>query len=278
MERIQSAIQKAREARRVSASDEIAPKPAGATVEALQPENPAVPLVDKLWADLPEYDLKPSQLKRARISGYEASADSASFDVLRTRMMHQMASNNWRRVAITSPGSACGKTTLSLNLAFSIARQRNIRSMLVDLDLRRPTAHKLLGTSKCNFANALEGQSQPEDHMVCYDRKLAFALNSDSVANSAELLQDKDVAHVIDRIEERYQPDIMIFDTSPMLACDDTYAFLDQIDCVLLVAAAEDTSADELEKCKDEIAGRCNLLGVVLNKCRYLEKLDKYGY
>ncbi|UWR05151.1 CpsD/CapB family tyrosine-protein kinase (plasmid) [Ruegeria conchae] len=278
MERIQTAIQKAREARRVSDAEKKEQTSAPTPVETLQPEGSPASLKEKLWADLPKYKLNPKQLMRARISGHEATTESVSFDVLRTRMMHQMQSNNWRRVAIASPGSACGKTTLCLNLAFSFARQRNTRVILVDLDLRRPSIHKLLQTGEYHFAKALEGESQPEDHIVCYDEKLAFALNSHSVPESAELLQDKDAAHVIDRMEERYQPDIMLFDTPPMLTCDDTYAFLDQIDCVLLVAAAENSTAEELEKCKDEISARCNLLGVVLNKCRYLETLDKYGY
>lgn len=278
MERIQTAIQKAREARRVSDADKKAQTSAPTPVETLQPEGSPASLKEKLWADLPKYELNPKQLMQARISGHEATTESASFDVLRTRMMHQMQSNNWRRVAIASPGSACGKTTLCLNLAFSFARQRNTRAIVIDLDLRRPSIHKLLQAGEYHFAKALEGESQPEDHIVCYDEKLAFALNSHSVPESAELLQDKDAAHVIDRMEERYQPDIMLFDTPPMLACDDTYAFLDQIDCVLLVAAAESSTAEELKKCKDEISARCNLLGVVLNKCRYLETLDKYGY
>lgn len=282
MERIQSAIQKAREER--GNSDGIKTgNTASLPANHLQtPQSDPASIFapeGNLWANLPKLELKPKQLSRARVYTDQATEAAAAFDVLRTRMMHQIKTNNWRRVAISSPGSACGKTTLCMNLAFSFARQRNIRTMVIDLDMRRPSIDKILKASGQRFfASALERESAPEDHMICHQEKLAFATNSKPTQNPAELLQDKGAAHVIDQLEERYKPDVMLFDTPPMLACDDTFAFLDQFDCVLLVAAAERTTADELEKCKKDIGERCNLMGVVLNKCRHLSKVDTYGY
>ncbi len=282
MERIQAAIQKAREARQGPEEPEnvkTVPSPALAFEKSHTDEDMSQASEDKLWVDLAEIQLHSNHLRRARIVADQAGDEAAPFDVLRTRMMHQMHSNNWRRVAISSPGSACGKTTLCLNLAFSFARQRDIKTMVIDLDMRRPSIDKLLNQKgQRQFARALERESAPEEHMLCYQRKLAFATNRKSVQDPAELLQDKGTAHVIDRLEERYKPDVMLFDTPPMLACDDTYAFLDQIDCVLLVAGADNTTAEELKKCKHEIETRTNFIGVVLNKCRYLHQLDSYGY
>lgn len=282
MERIQSAIQKAREARQQSTGtlkrvDETT------SSRTFQKQIDGAPNLidptDQLWKGLAEVEPDHKRLGRARIFSDRVSELSSPFDALRTRMMHQMNANDWRRIAITSPGPECGKSTLCMNLAFSFARQRDIRSMVIDLDMRRPSIGKLLGRSGGHqFADALERQSAPEDHMVCYERKLAFAINSEPGQNPAELLQEKTAAHVIDEIDESYKPDVMLFDTPPMLACDDTYAFLDQIDCVLLVAAAESSTADELEKCKQDIEARCNFMGVILNKCRYLDKSDSYGY
>ncbi|WP_052261433.1 CpsD/CapB family tyrosine-protein kinase [Ruegeria sp. ANG-S4] len=281
MERIQSAIQKAREARQdqtdiVSAAQSSAPR-----VPEMDHKSEAsvADAVNQRWSELDNIRLSSHQLQKARIVAVEANSQAASFDVLRTRMLHQMNANNWRRVAIASAGAACGKTTLCLNLAFGLARQRSIKVLVIDLDMRRPTIGKLLQPEMDNnFADALEGRSAPEAHLICYEQRLAFATNTKPVANSAELLQDKDAAHVIDDMEARYQPDVMLFDTPPMLACDDTIAFLDQIDCVMLVAAAESTTAEEITKCQREISARSNLMGVVLNKCRYLEKTDSYGY
>ena len=62
----------------------------------------------------------------------------------------------------------------------------------------------------------------------------------------------------------------------PMLVSDDLMAFVPHLDCVLLVAAAERTRLDEVDKCEQDLAEQTNVLGVVLNKCRYMG--EDYGY
>lgn len=285
MERIQSAIQKAREARTLeapdhSSSDVVSDDEQAITSETSQPDLTLIS--DKQsspWSQIPQLQFKPRVLHRAHVVTNQAGVAAAPFDALRTRMLHQMRANDWSRVAITSPGSSCGKTTLCMNLAFALARQRDLKTMVIDLDMRKPAILKKLGLrQQMNFPDVLRKKGTAEDHLICHDGKLIFALASTPTENPAELLQEKETAHVIDEIEQHYHPDVMLFDTPPMLACDDTYAFLDQIDGVILVAAAESTTAEELEKCKQEIETRSNLMGVILNKCRYLNREDSYGY
>jgi len=43
-----------------------------------------------------------------------------------------------------------------------------------------------------------------------------------------------------------------------------------------LVVAAEYSTATEVDLCEQELAANTNVVGVVLNKCRYT--VDKYGY
>ncbi len=53
------------------------------------------------------------------------SADSASvaFRMLRTQVLQRMDANNWRTLAIFSPGAEDGKTTTAINLAISLASE-----------------------------------------------------------------------------------------------------------------------------------------------------------
>ena len=278
MERIQSAIQKAREARDQNAP-KVSPGHAAAEAAVLTAENSPTAPSDQAWAELQEQTFSPRTLKKARIVAHEAGEKSGAFDVMRTRILHELRKNNWCRLAITSPGAGCGKSTLSVNLAFGLARQRDIRTMLIDLDMRRPSIEKMLDVRlNTNFASALAGESAPEDHMFRYREKLAFATNGKPAHDTSELLQGKDAARVIDDLESRYEPDVMLFDTPPLLTCDDTTAFLDQIDCVLLIAGAETSTVDEMKICEHEIMQKSNLLGVVLNKCQYLDNAYTYGY
>ena len=71
-------------------------------------------------------------------------------------------------------------------------------------------------------------------------------------------------------------PDTVIYDLPPMLTCDDVMAFLPNVDCVLLIAGAEISTVDEIDRCEHDLAQQTNVLGVVLNKCRYVG--EEYGY
>lgn len=246
----------------------------------LEPDAPPRPdqlkfAQEQLWQKLPDFKTKPNRLLRNRVMTLEANKASAPYDVMRTNLLHEMRSKNWRRVAITSPGRQCGKTTVCLNLAYSLARQRDIRVMVVELDLRQPAIARILGIRPTtDFADVLAVKAKVGDSIQRMGDNLAFAVPKKVTRNPAELLQSVHAAHVIDAIEKRYQPDVMIFDMPPMLVADDTLAFSDQLDCALLVGAAETTSIDEIARCKQGLEDRTNLIGVILNKCRYMDGVE----
>ncbi|MEO9781900.1 MAG: CpsD/CapB family tyrosine-protein kinase [Sedimentitalea sp.] len=285
MERLSSAIEKARREREAAKGKSESNSGKPSVADGASPDNaankPGTGLAT-LWQSLPSVKVDAKHLNRNMILTYQANTAATPFDVMRTKLLHQMRHNNWRRVAITSPGANCGKTTLSLNLAFSLARQTDIRVMVLEMDLRSPAMARMLGhNQKTNFAAALAGVEPAEKHILRYGDNLAFATSHSRAPSTAELLQGLTAAEVIDNIEARYEPDLMIFDMPPMLVADDTLAFLDQIDCALLIGAAEATTLDEIGKCKQDIEARTNVMGVVLNKCRYLastEEYDSSGY
>jgi hypothetical protein len=61
-----------------------------------------------------------------------------------------------------------------------------------------------------------------------------------------------------------------------MLVSDDAMAFVGQVDAVLLIAAAETTSIRQIEACERDLASLTNVMGVILNKCRYPEPTHGY--
>ena len=70
----------------------------------------------------------------------------------------------------------------------------------------------------------------------------------------------------------------MLFDMPPFQVSDDVMAFADKVDCVMIIAAAERTKMSELDACERELAGVTNVLGVVLNKCRYEVEDNSFDY
>ena len=271
MERLEAALEKAREQRQAA-------KPA-APVAA--PEQPAPILLtsEATWQKLFEIKISARVARNNRITTLTNNALSGPYDMLRARAVRIMGENNWKRLAITSPNLACGKTTVAANLAISLARQPEIRVLVFDMDMRRPALNKILGhRGRYSLHDVLAQKADIEDQLVRYGDNLAFGLNYSAVRNPAELLQSNRTKEFLDEVERKYLPDFVIFDMPPMLASDDNVGFLQNVDCGLLVGAAEDTTISQLDSCEKELSELTNVLGVVLNKCRYTGSDSSYNY
>jgi protein-tyrosine kinase len=274
MEKIQAAIEKARAQR---AGQDPGPGPGVRTPhEAAAPPTPGT---DAAWAALSALRVDPARMAAHRIVAFQGGREAVAFDVMRTRVLQQMRANNWRRLAITSPTPGCGKSTIALNLGFSFARQPEIRTILAELDLRRPSLAGTLGIKgRTSLSQVLDGRADFADVAVCHGGNLALATNQGPARNPAELLHGPNVPAALAAIEALYQPDIMLFDMPPMLVSDDTMAFAGQVDAVLLIAGAEATTIKEIDICERELATQTNVMGVVLNKCRFMGPDYGYGY
>ena len=237
------------------------------TVPAISPD------ITAAWQELPSFAPKPRAMTRQRIVSFGGTDGSAEIDMLRTRVLRQMRANGWRRLAITSPGRDCGKSTVALNLAFSLARQSDLRTIVCDMDLKRPALAGILGLKGSrSFARVLQGETSFRAEAVRVRPNLAFGLTETRVRNSAELLQGPMIGPALAALSRNYAPDVMIFDMPAMLSRDDTMAFLGHVDCALLVAGAGTTTLREVDSCEADLAQQTNVLGVVLNKCRYMDR------
>lgn len=234
---------------------------------------------DDPWAALTAFKPSIRRLRRNRIVAADGGRPAMDFDVIRTRMMQVMQANAWKRIAITSPTAACGKSTMVMNLAYSLSRHRDHKTMVLEMDMRKPSLSRSMQIpGDQQFSRVLEGRADFTDHAVRVGDNMIFATNVNAVNGSAELLQSPGTAQVLDDLSATYAPDTMIFDMPPMLTGDDTMAFLARVDCVLLLAAAEQTSIKQIDKCERDIASQTNVMGVILNKCRYMDRDNAYDY
>ena len=190
-----------------------------------------------------------------------------AFNVLRTKVQRALQDNGWKSLAITSPTQHCGKTTVAINLAFSLARQPHCRVVLVDLDLGKAGIAKALGISAANSVGSyLEGEGALEDCFVRLNEHLTIALNLRPVGNPAEKMHDRRLQDMLKRIIDDMAPDVLICDLAPMLAGDEAMAFLPHVDASLLVIGGGQTTAPQVEECERHLHGNPGYLGVVLNK------------
>ncbi len=238
------------------------------------------------WDRMGEFEVDEGHLAENRIiTATREDPAYTAFDVLRTRLLQALNENGWKRVAITSPTKDCGKTFTAANLAISLSRQENCRTLLLDCDMRRPTLQKVMGMAHPgSMGDMLRGKVDPQDHLlrlgknrINAGRNIAFGFNEVIEPYASELLQDPRTAETLAKIEQSVAPDVMLFDLPPALYYDDVIAFRPQFDGVLLVIGGGITTEKEIKEVERRLGEETPLLGMVLNKAENTE-IDKYHY
>ncbi len=245
-----------------------------AVPQALTPPSPA-----RVWESI-----GPISLNADRLAGNglftQASTNPAVavFDILRTRLLQALRDRGWQRIAVTSPSHGCGKSFVAANLALSLARLPATRTILMDLELRRPHLAGIFGViDAAPLQEFLSGEQPLESHFRRFGKTLALGLNGAAIADPTPLLHDPDTAQALEAMIVQLQPDAVIYDMPPVLTSDDVLAMIPQIDAVLLVADGTRTTADEIKATERLLDGRVPLMGVVLNRAQD-RKLGRYTY
>ncbi len=273
MEKLQKALSKARRERggaSATATTRQRRTPKTATPTLIRPFPP-------IWDSLQAFDPDPDVLGANRVITLTAQVEANPFDILRTKILLMMRQNGWTRLGITSPDKGCGKTTVSCNIAVGFSRQPELRSMLFDLDFRRPGVASVFGHQPAHdVCTLLTGDTTASEQMVRLRTNVAISMSQSPVSDPTQILLSQKAVSVLDNIQTEFEPDIMIYDLPPMLVTDDARAVLKNVDCALIVSRAEHTKISQLDVCEREVAEHTNVLGVVLNSCRHLEATEEY--
>ncbi|MEL6519325.1 MAG: CpsD/CapB family tyrosine-protein kinase [Pseudomonadota bacterium] len=274
MEKLQAALQKAREKRAGNGGDETGqyrPAKRANASRLLRPDT------SELWATLAPMQVDKTRLSRRKLVTIDAGHEATAFDMLRTKVLTLLSTNNWKRIAVTSPAPGSGKTTTSANLAASLARQLELSILLMDMDMRRPAlAEAFMQRGTKSTYDVLERRIAFADQAQRIGPNMAVSMNFNAMRDPSDLFLRQRTTEVLDEIDRTYKPDVMIFDMPPLLVNDDTTAFLSNVDCALIVVEAGVSTLEQVDLCEKELASQTNVMGMVLNKCRFNN--DAYGY
>ena len=252
----------------------LPPKPLdGPTAPIAQLQQPID--VSETWDSLRLLPVAPAVLERNLVitAGRRNPAHGA-FDVLRTKLVQAMADRGWRRLGITSPTKGCGKSFVAVNLAVTLSRYDNYRTVLLDMDLRLSSLAHKLGISNPGFmADFLTGQVAANDlfyrvgpNPLRIGPSLAIGLNGRPEPFAAELFQNSKTAEALKRMEAMLAPQMVLFDLPPALAQDDVLSLKPHLDCILMVAGGGITTTRDLQTASRRLGDGLPILGVVLNK------------
>ncbi|MGX2039738.1 XrtA-associated tyrosine autokinase [Methylocaldum sp. MU1018] len=183
-------------------------------------------------------------------------------------------------ILVTSSVPGEGKTFSAVNLALSIAMERDKTVLLVDADVAKPSIAGLLGIpAKAGLIDLLQ------DKTICFsdvlvktdipNLSLLPAGKLDSY--STELLASDAMKRLVKELSARYPDRVVIFDSPPLLAASQGPVLATLVGQVVLVIEAESTPQYLVKESIAKLES-CEIIGCVLNKTKKGFGFRYYGY
>ncbi len=204
-----------------------------------------------------------------------------AFRALRTSLLLSVAGREPQVVLLTSATPSEGKTTASLNLAAVLA-QRDVRVLLIDADLRRPTVHHRFGMNgKIGLTSVLTGSVSLKDAVqVVPDLPSLDVLASGPVPPfPTEMLSSDAMRRLLGEARGIYTHVVM--DSPPLLSVTDSVVLAREADTVVLIVRHGKSTKHAVRRARDLlIRSGARLAGIALNAVDLSspEYYSYYGY
>ncbi|HKX78286.1 MAG TPA: polysaccharide biosynthesis tyrosine autokinase [Novosphingobium sp.] len=180
-----------------------------------------------------------------------------------------------KTILIVSCETGEGKTTTALGLAGSLAA-RGLKVLLIDADLRRPSAHRALDLRPdVGLSNVATGEVEPLDAVVHVEgRSFDFLAAGPVPPNPAQLLSVGFAGPLAD-LSKHY--DSIVIDSAPVLGLADAPLIADLVDgCVFVMEAGRSRPSAIRAALKRLANAKGMFYGIVLTK--FDHRLPGYGY
>ena len=204
---------------------------------------------------------------RLAFATHPNSLISEAFRQIRTCLQFSGPAGQRKSLLVTSALPEDGRTTVTLNLAASAARNGR-KVLVIDANFRQPMIRKLY--SACpdgGLSSALVGQANWREMVMEVEPNLYVIGSGPLPPNPAELLGSEQMKAIIGEMNSEY--DQILFDTPPCLLVTDAAALSSLVDSVILVVRAGANTHGIVQRTR-EVLNRigAHVMGIVLNGVR----------
>ena len=191
----------------------------------------------------------------------------AAYRLLRSKVQHRLKRNNWFSLAIASPNPDDGKTVTTLNLAISIAREKQRPVYILDLDMRNPCIYGFLGIQEVRpLPDYFLGLAKPEDVLVQTSfPNLIVAGAQSATENASELLAGPRFEELLEHIRLRSPDACVLVDLPPVNSTDEALVVAPRVDATLIVVTEGKTERISLAQTLSTL-NEFTIAGVVINR------------
>lgn len=225
-----------------------------------------------------------SETAMSRSGGFDTLFDSRSsaaeaYRVLRTSVLLSAAGSAPKTILITSGQPGEGKTTTTINTAISLA-QLNASVLIIDADLRRPSAHKMFGIqSNRGLSTYLSRDVDLQGLIQKLEIPNLSLLPCGAIPpNPAELISSAKMKSMLKELSAQY--DHILIDSPPLMNVTDPVILSTLVDGVILVVHGGKSNRHVIQRTRRELMNvGAKIFGVVLNNVDLKrEGYDYYSY
>lgn len=210
-----------------------------------------------------------ADIKRAMISNLDpTSAVAEAFRSMTTMLMFATRTGLPHTLNITSALPSEAKSSTCVNLATSLG-QMGKRVLLIDADLRKPTAHQRFKLDNTvGLSSYLTYQAELEEAVQDTNIKNVQLLTAGPIPpNPVELLASDRLETLLGLAPEFF--DVIIFDSPPTIGLSDAFILSNRVNATILVAASGQARRriilDTLKRLR---RANANLIGVIFTKVK----------
>jgi exopolysaccharide/PEP-CTERM locus tyrosine autokinase len=182
-------------------------------------------------------------------------------------------------IMVTSARPSEGKTFMAVNLALSMALEKDITVLLIDADVAQPAIPGVLGfeSDRGLLDLLVDPTLDMSDVMIRTNLdNLSILPAGRDTPNANELLASSKMEALVKDIAERYPDRVIIFDTPPVLVRTETSVLASHVGQVAFVIEAEQTNETAVKESLELLNG-CSNIGLILNKLRSSYGTERFG-
>ncbi|MFC0204818.1 AAA family ATPase [Novosphingobium soli] len=191
----------------------------------------------------------------------------------------QKAGPKAQRILISSPHPGEGKTYCALNLALSIAAEKESEVLLVDADFAKPSILSALGLpGGPGLMNALMDETvDVADCVLGTDIPgLSVLPAGDASSHDSEYLSTSRTARVLDRLTAGAPHRMVIFDSPPALAASPAAELAKHVGQAVVIVRADRTGRSALDDAIS-LLGACPNVQLLLNAAQFSPTGRRFG-
>lgn len=200
------------------------------------------------------------------------------FRIVKRQLLSSVAAGD-NRVLICSALPGDGKTFCAVNLALSLAAEKDMEVLLVDADFANPSVLTTLGLQGGQgFMDALADPTVAvEDCVIRTDIPgLAVLPAGRQTNNDTEYLASSRMELVLDRLAAGRPNQIILFDSPPLLAASPASVIAAHVGLALLVVRADKTSESALRDAAGLLKA-CPQVQLLLNGVKFSASGRRFG-